>query len=202
MLPINYEIDQRRMVFLHHILNLDEDDPVRKMYNNQTLLSGEKNWGNEVKSLRVKFGVTESDDEIKAMSRDSYKSKIKKAVREYAFTQLLTVCRSKSKTKDLNYDRLETQDYLTKLYPWQAELIFRCRSKTLDIKAHRPFKYEDHICRWCNLQVEEVSHIINCGEEEIEVINVNTLNKMDGPTKTKVTAMTYRIDQFIDRVDY
>ena len=203
VLPLNYEIDKRRLAFLHHILNLEEEDPVAKLYVNQTQLSGEKNWANEIKILRQKYEIPESDDQIKELSKEAFKSKVNKAVINYAFNQLKEECKGKSKTCNINYDEFKTQDYLTKLYPWQAELVFRCRSKTADIKEHRRYQYSDNICRWCNLKVEDILHVINCGEEdEVEMINLDDIGTLDVQTTTKITAMTYRIAQFIDRVDY
>ena len=51
VLPISYEIHKRQLSFLHHILNLNDDDPVKRMYNNMKLLPGEKNWYNCVTKL-------------------------------------------------------------------------------------------------------------------------------------------------------
>ena len=32
LLPMQHEINLRKLAFLHHILNLDDDDPVKKVY--------------------------------------------------------------------------------------------------------------------------------------------------------------------------
>ena len=52
ILPINDVINCRKLLFLHHILNLKEDDPVLKLYKEQNTLPFEKHWANEVSRLR------------------------------------------------------------------------------------------------------------------------------------------------------
>ena len=77
-----------------------------------------------------------------------------------------------------------------------------CRSKTLDIKTHQTFKYSDTLCRWCNLYDEELSHIINCGEEVMDVPDLNCLEVMDQGMTTRISRITHRIQDFLEKVDY
>ena len=127
---------------------------------------------------------------------------VKRAVTQTALTNLQEECNAQKKTKSLVYSKLKTQDYLLKLYPWQSQMISRCRSKTLDIKTHQKFKYNDTLCRWCNLQEGTLDHITNCGEEETEIVDLQNMEKMDNAHKTRVIRMTYRIQEFMDKVDY
>ena len=39
VLPIEYEIHKRQLMFLYRILNLDDDDPVYRMYENMIQFS-------------------------------------------------------------------------------------------------------------------------------------------------------------------
>ena len=49
---------------------------------------------------------------------------------------------------------------------------------------------------------ENLYHIVDCGESPIETIDMNALKEIDTDTKIKLTRMTYRIQEFIDKVDY
>ena len=71
VLPIEYEIHKRQISFLHHIINLSEDDPVKKVWRNQTLLPEHKNWWSDVKNLMKKYSILFSEEEIKAMRMHS-----------------------------------------------------------------------------------------------------------------------------------
>ena len=70
------------------------------------------------------------------------------------------------------------------------------------IKSYQKFKYKDTLCRWCNLHDETLDHILDCGEGPIDHVDLSALEDIDAATKIKVTRMTYRIQEFIDKVDY
>ena len=203
MLPISYEIHKRQLSFLHHILNLADDDPVKEMYQNMKQLPGEKNWYNNIVQLLETYNITLTEDAIKSYSKDAFKRIVKKAIIKTALVKLQEDCKAQKKTNSLVYTKLKCQEYLTKLYPWQSKLISRCRSKTLDIKTHQKFKYKDTLCRWCNLHEESLSHIVECGEVPIETVDIlNNTEEMDNEMKLKVSRLTNRIHEFMEKIDY
>ena len=73
VIPIGYEIDIRRLVFLHHILCLGEDDPVKKVYIEQGQFALEPNWHNEMKSLKGKYDIKLLDIEVSRMEKEKWK---------------------------------------------------------------------------------------------------------------------------------
>ena len=164
IIPIEFNINIKQLQFLHHILTLDENDPVRCAYNQQKLFPYEKNWYNEVILLRSKFELTETDDEISVMSKDKWKSVSTAAVHKYALHFLNCENAQKSKTSHLSpYTALEPQQYFHFLSPADARLMFAIRSGTLDIKVFRKYKYGegDTLCRLCDEAEESVDHIVN-----------------------------------------
>ena len=48
MLPIQYEVELRKLCFLKSILQTSRDDPVRMVYNEMLKYPCENNWANEV----------------------------------------------------------------------------------------------------------------------------------------------------------
>ena len=202
VLPISCEIHKRQLSFLHHILNLEDGDPVKEMYNNMKELPGESNWYNCVAQLMETYKISMTEEEIKNLSKEAFKSVVKKAIIETTFAELCEQCCSKKKTCNLTYRKLKLQDYLTKLLPWQSQLVSRCRSKTLDIKTQQTYKYKDTLCRWCNLHEESLSHIINCGEDPVDPVDLDEIEKMDHKMVTNITRVAYRIQEFIEKVDY
>ena len=95
---------------------------------------------------------------------------------------------------------METQKYLKCLYPKQARIILQCRSKTLDIKQHRPYSYSDIVCRSCGREDENVEHIINCGQEEIIDALVMYNAEMSNNDILKVMTIALRIESFLEKV--
>ena len=114
-------------------------------------------------------------EDVQNMSKGSYKELVKKRVKNVAMTSLIEQCQSKGKTKELVYQALKPQEYLAQLYPSQAKAIMQGRSKTLNIKEHRPYMYKDLLCRRCSKEDETLQHIVNCGHEHA----INSVEIMD-----------------------
>jgi hypothetical protein len=163
VLPITYEIHRRKLVFLHHVLTLKEDDPVRLVYYEQLKLPGELNWANELQVLREIYGVGLCDDEIMALSYERWKLDVKNLVRDKAFDELKTEAALGSKSKHLNHAQFVRQNYITTLHPAEVRTIFRARTRTVSCKANHKSSYKDLTCRLCKqYPVETQQHLVNC----------------------------------------
>ena len=147
--------------FLHHILSTSEDDPVKAVYSQQLQYEYERNWANEIKELRTKYGIKETDEEILALTKAKWKFMVKRKIHEYV---LQTLNNNLSNLKHCNvrtYEQMKQQEYLTLLSPAQARAIFQIRTGVYDIKACRKYKYEDMNCRLCGASTEDVFHVVN-----------------------------------------
>jgi hypothetical protein len=163
VLPITYEIHRRKLVFLHHVLTLQEDDPVRRVYYEQLKLPGELNWANELQVLRETYDVGLSDDEIMTLSYERWKLEVKNLVRDTAFEELKNEAALGSKSKHLNHTQFTRQNYITTLHPAEARTIFRARTRTVFCKANHKSSYKDLTCRLCKqYPVETQQHLVNC----------------------------------------
>ena len=60
IIPIKQEMDLRKLVFLHHIVSLEENDPVKKLYNQQGRFKNEQNSYNEIVSLKQIYKIVRS----------------------------------------------------------------------------------------------------------------------------------------------
>ena len=74
----------RQLNFLHHILSQAEDDPVKIVYKEQLKFDEERNWGNEIATLRASYQLTETDDEIRLYTKERWKKLVKSHVRKHA----------------------------------------------------------------------------------------------------------------------
>ena len=162
VLPIINEIHKRKLAFLHHVLSLDVNDPILRMYHQQISLPFEKNWGNEVSALRKEYGIMLSDTEIKTLSKQSWKSVVKKAIELKTFTELSAVSASKSKTSTLKYTVFQRQGYTRKLSCTAVSTIFRFRTRTLACKVNHKESYANLLCRICATAPESQLHVVNC----------------------------------------
>ena len=69
ILPIYDVINCTKLLFLHHILNLKEGDPVLKLYKELNKLPFENNWAKKVSRLREHYNIMLKDSEIKQIKK-------------------------------------------------------------------------------------------------------------------------------------
>ena len=73
-----------------------------------------------------------------------------------------------SKIANINYERLELQQYLSENKNTKiSKLIAKARAKTLEIKTHKSWKYEDKLYSGCEIREESVDDILSCKKFEI-----------------------------------
>ena len=84
--------------FLHHILNLEKDDPVFLAYSQQKVFMFEKNWYNEVSALRDEYNIQETEEQMRSMTRDKWKATVKGYIYKYALNELNEENTHKKKT--------------------------------------------------------------------------------------------------------
>ena len=204
VLPIEFEIEKRQLMYLHRILQLQSEDPVLKVFHEQRRMNeaGEKNWWSGVEPCLRKYSLPLDLNVIKTMSKDCFAKKVKTAITETALHQLVSECQSLKKTSKLQYEDLKLQHYMMHLFPSQARTVFKWRSETLDLKTHLTYKYADTVCRNCKGEDETPNHALNCGfenrmEAEIEILE---LGELDDLTKSELKRMVSRINSFLQKV--
>ena len=111
--PIRFLISSRRMIHLQNILKRDDEELVKKIYKAQ---SRNPSPGDLVELLKSDFEMIEETFDEKSIvntSVDSYKKFIKSRIRAAALKYLNQIKETHSKVKDIVYEHLETQAYLT-----------------------------------------------------------------------------------------
>ena len=159
-LPVNYVIHIRQLTFLHHILSLENHDPVKQMFEFQQLLPYEKNWANEVLPLLEEYQL--SDYEICNVSKDAWKRRVTDNVSQAAFNKLTSYIKDKTKTKHLSYSSFCPQPYMSQFKHKHASILFKLRSFSVDCRANRKSSNNSLSCRLCNSEDETQLHIVNC----------------------------------------
>ena len=163
VLPVKYVIMQRRMTFLHHILNQSTESMIHKVFQ---ALKEDSRIGDFIALTnidRAELNIAFSDIEIRDISKKTWKALIKKKVKELALTRLVEENSRKDKTRSIQFTELKMTQYLfqnerTSL----SRLIFSVRSKTLDIKEWNPWSYSDNICIACRKDDETMDHFMIC----------------------------------------
>ena len=205
VLPINFEIEKRQLMYLHRILQLESTDPVWKLFWELVRMNeaGDKNWWTGVRSALLKYSLPTDLNNIKIMSKNCFAGKVKTAITDAALKELVAETKGLKKTASLQYNSLKLQEYFSHLYISQARLVFKWRSETLDLKTHLTYKYSDTLFRSCKSDIETPDHVINCGMMNMMDIKVDVLNldAVDDFTVSELKQMILRIISFQERFD-
>ena len=168
------------------------------VWRHQTELPDHNNWWCGVKKLMENYSIEYDEEEIKKMSKDRFKRKVRIAIRNKAFEELKKDNASKTKTKNITYNKYETQEYVKSMYPGAAKIILKCRAKTLKIKDHMRYKFTEYSCRWCGVSDETLEHVVNCGHDE-KIDNVEqALVEMNIDELSRIAS---RVDGFLSKIE-
>ena len=200
LLPISQEIVLRKFNFLHHILTLPTNDPVKAAYNEQKLYASELNWYNEICALMEQYGLELDEESISRLSKCKWKEISTAAVRQTTLEELYLDCTSKSKTANVpRYADLEQQEYLMCLSPKRARIYFQLRAGVFDFKCNRSYKYTDETCRLCGNGLENTDHIINhCSKIQRSADSFECIYSTSG---RETLELIDRVEQFQDLLD-
>ena len=179
VLPIEAEIDVRKLGFLHHILNLDFSDPVSRLFEEQRSLPEEPNWANEISKIMEKYGIEMDVGSIRDMSKDSWKKRIKQAVRGWWFDHLKTESMQKKKCSHVHFEKFSMQSYFNKLSASDARMVFRFRSRMVKCRVNMKSSHKVDWCRVCGGFEETQDHVVNCPAMEFGE-NIATIEFDDG----------------------
>ena len=105
VIPMEYEIHKRQIKYLQRILQLEGGDPVREvfMFQMHQRQNGimENNWWSDVSELMVRYEIDCSLEEIRTMTKEQFKKLVNTKVENVAFLDLISQCKGKKKTQDL-----------------------------------------------------------------------------------------------------
>ena len=163
--PISLVIKSRRVNYLHHLATRKEIEMLFKFFHTQWNYPGKKNeWTEQVRVDLHELGIKEDLDWIKKKSKQSFKSLVKKQIRELALLKLSLIKEGHSKMSSLVYNSLEMQEYLKnqEITATQANFLFRFRTRmekfSENYKAGKPTRP----CPVCKETPDTQTHSFEC----------------------------------------
>ena len=179
ILPIQYEIERRQLLFLKRLLGKKDNDPVMQSYQHMCRYPYEKNWANYIVALRNKYNLPLNDQNIINMSKYQWKTFLMGRLKSYVFESLTVQCELNSKTKHLMYKKFGQAAYLTKLDPQIARNIFRARTRMYDVKVNFKRKYANTLCPFCRCCDENFDHILHCSDGLLSPSEIRNIKLCD-----------------------
>ena len=128
-----------------------------------------RSWAQENKKLKSKLGIME--EEISETHQES-KSAVKEKIKEDFKKRINEEMQGKSKMEyylegKKQWEPLKPSEYTKKLNRNQVSLIFKARTRMLNLKANFKNRHQEHKCRLCKEAEETQSHFL----EECQKLN-------------------------------
>jgi hypothetical protein len=165
---------QRRLLYLLHILNLKKKELVARIYNIQKLSPKRGDWVNLVENDKNKLGLSCNESEIAQMSKNKFKNIVKPKVELLALSELRLVKNKDSKSENIQSEKLQIASYLidNRLTRTKQQLLFRLRTRTLNVKTNLENMHTNPYCSTCKLFPKTQAHLLQCPEivKELETV--------------------------------
>lgn len=157
-------IQVRRLMYLWHILSRDKTELISRIYAAQTNSNNTGDWVRLVQADKAELGINLSDEEIQGVSKNVFKNYVKKKTTIAHLNYLDGLKKGHSKSRYLVCTKLIQADYIQDpiFTTREKRLLFKLRSKTLDVKKNFPGLHKDLWCSSCGLFPELQSHLLQC----------------------------------------
>ena len=167
ILPMRDVIRQRRLNFLHYILNQGSETMLFRVFEKQCKDRNKKDWVSNVLADLEELGLNVTFATIQQTCKVNWKNMVKNIIKEKAFRRLETMKQTHSKAKFLKYQKLEMQDYLMpndieKITKEEVQLIFKMRGNITNLKMNMKNQYESFECEVCESEDENQKHVYEC----------------------------------------
>jgi hypothetical protein len=176
--PIRFEIMKRKIIFLQYILKQDKNSMIYKVFKATSENPVKNDFVETCKKYLKQLDIKLTFEEISEMSSNRLKNIVKQKTEEAGFNHLLKEKNKQKKIVDIEYKKLEIQEYLKEgnRNTRMSKIIFKARGKNLEIKMHKKWRYSDVICVGCGEKVESEEELLLCdgflGNKEIPTENI------------------------------
>ena len=166
-IPLREIIRERRLGFLHYILNQDPESMVHKVFKSQMNKRNKKDWVTTVLGDLKHLDLEDlSMENIQQMKKECFMKRIKEGIKSKAFEKLEERKKSHSKVKEVEHNELKIQKYLQPnkelMNKEVAQLIFKLRCRVTEAKVNLKGKYDNIECEACHMEEENQQHILLC----------------------------------------
>ena len=173
IMPIRHIIMLRRITYFQQILHQRVEYTLLYQFFEAQLKNPTTNdWVTQVlrelDMLEINFEI----NEIEQMTKEEFSKICKLKVRNNAFDYLLRKKNKSDIRRHIEYTHLRMASYLEDkelgLSVKERQYLFQCRTNDIDVKANRPWKYDDLICISCRNTntntntIESQIHILHC----------------------------------------
>ena len=163
-IPISIILKKRRLMFLHYLLNLDENEMLHKFFHAQWVNPNSNDWTLSIREVLNEFEIRIDLSYIKSMSTGQLKNIVNKKATEIAFHNMLNSKETHKKMSDIRYSNLGIQPYLTdsRITNKDAKLLFLFRTKMVRVGMNYRGGHDVLSCPLCNSSADTQKHLLVC----------------------------------------
>ena len=179
------------------ILQKEDNELVRKVFETQRLLSNKNDWVLQLKSDLEECNITLPEKEIKAMKKETFKNIVKNQIKILSMNYLMNLRSKHSKTDNLLLDK-GMKPYLksSKITLDEKKLLFAMKTRSVNVKTNFKNGFSNLLCRLCAKPGEDESelHLMRCeqilSESDIrdQMKNI-TYKDIYGPLEKQISAI-------------
>ena len=124
-----------------------------------------------VQADKAELGINLSDSEIQGVSKNVFHNHVKKKAHINMVKKLNELKKKHSKAKYLSCSKLKPAEYIedSDFNTQEKQLLFKLRSKTLDVKENFKGLNSNPWCISCGLFPETQSHLLQCPQLVIDL---------------------------------
>ena len=164
--PIRFVCMSRRLLFLHYILNEDDQSLIYKFYRAQESKSNSNDWCRTVQENLEFLEIMLTSDQIKMCSKQQFKTLVNSSIEEKCLNYLNKEKEKLSKVGHVSHSELKLQNYLqpNKCNNNIAKFTFLLRSRMLEVGSNFKNKFENNFCPICEDKTTKDSqqHMMIC----------------------------------------
>ena len=164
ILPIEQQIEQKKLTFLHHLMTLPADSLANQVYVEQKV-NQFPGLVTECQEIMQKYDLPDITEQT-LPSRLSWKNEVKSKISNHIETKLKAEIgrMTKLENMDAENENFSAKSYLSELNLNQARTKFKLRSRMLEVKNN--FKggrtANNLMCDFCESSLETQDHILFC----------------------------------------
>ena len=150
---------------------------ISRIYNSQKVSNSVGDWVRLVEADMVELGITLTEKEIQGVSKPVFNKFVKKRVKLNMLKYLAEKKKTHSKAKFINCDKLKQAEYIqdSRFSTREKQLLFKLRSKTLDVNENFKGMNKKPWCTSCGLFKETQSHLLQCPGPQPQISECKTI---------------------------
>ena len=167
---------RKRLMYLWKLLHVDKSELIFRIYRSQKNAPNAGDWVKLVDNDKKVLNLDMSDEEIEEISKNKFKKIVETKIDIFALQQLNALKSKHSKSQYLQSSSFKTAGYLIddRFSKSESQLLFKLRSKTLNVKQNFENQHSNNLCETCMLFPETQSHLLQCPEiaPKLKLINL------------------------------